>query len=84
MSLEKKHVLMLSTVRSVFGGISSKYYDTAENYGEVYDPKTQTWEPTKCTGRFSREKIIGLCPTVCLLESKNNVWWTARVSETRN
>ncbi|OAO99142.1 hypothetical protein AXX17_AT4G10720 [Arabidopsis thaliana] len=60
MSLEKKHVLMLSTVRSVFGGISSKYYDTAENYGEVYDPKTQTWEPTKCTGRFSREKIIGL------------------------
>ncbi|KAJ4884439.1 Kelch repeat type 1 protein [Raphanus sativus] len=31
----------------VIGGCSGKY--SAENYGEVYDPNTQTWEPISAT-----------------------------------
>ncbi|KAJ4884440.1 putative F-box/kelch-repeat protein [Raphanus sativus] len=30
----------------VIGGCSSEYSTKDENYGEVYDPNTQTWEPT--------------------------------------
>lgn len=41
----------------VVGGCSSRYYDT-ENYGEVYDPKTQTWEPT--TQRVLTDEQVAL------------------------
>lgn len=30
----------------VIGGCSNKHYDQTLNYGEAYDPKTQTWEST--------------------------------------
>ncbi|KAL0700649.1 hypothetical protein Bca4012_056771 [Brassica carinata] len=33
----------------VIGGCSNKYSTKDENYGEVYDPNTQTWEPTSAT-----------------------------------
>lgn len=33
----------------VIGGCSSKYSTKDENYGEVYDSNTQTWEPTSAT-----------------------------------
>lgn len=62
---------MVRSIIYVIGGCSNRYNDT-ENYGEVYDSKTQTWEPTEMErGSYLFKTGNGLCSTVCVVELEN-------------
>ncbi|XP_018443517.1 putative F-box/kelch-repeat protein At2g44030 [Raphanus sativus] len=77
----------------VIGGCSSEYSTKDENYGEVYDPNTQTWEPTTPNLRSKKgyysSKICFLdsdsfCSTrLSSVELEKKLWFVVRDGELR-
>ncbi|CAA7057606.1 unnamed protein product [Microthlaspi erraticum] len=61
----------------VNGGCSDRRYKDTESYGEVYDSKTRTWEPTEMERRsYLIKTAFGLCSIVCLVNSENYAIFT--------
>ncbi|XP_056852802.1 putative F-box/kelch-repeat protein At2g44030 [Raphanus sativus] len=67
----------------VIGGCSGKYSTKDENYGEVYDPNTQTWEPTSATTldlpNHTKQQHDTSSTRPSSVETENNLWLGAIV-----
>ncbi|KAG7585283.1 F-box-like domain superfamily, partial [Arabidopsis thaliana x Arabidopsis arenosa] len=71
----KPHVGVLNGKIYALGGCRA---DESVNWGEVFDPKTQTWEPLPDPGaenRFSSIREIQVCEGNIIVISNENCFW---------